>query len=476
MQGTVEHPTVKLEHAKWIRNIQTAFSKDKIAKFKMLTEAYKEWCIDNETQRRDAGVNEYEFDSDEDSGEGNEIATKPKSSSSTKKETNTHMKLGVQLRHNMVRLSEYWNNVMINKNIHVPVTIFSTAWLLEDSTYMKTKRTKTVSCTSDTISYVGLKVPNEYRLSRAEWSTRFNLMVKYQKLEYDTLDSQKGFPIAPRLVAHKENVLQIQEDNFGMWMPAMRYDIAHRQNVWEHRMPDGSMADVGTLNTILVAQAVRDAKHRGEDVFGDNPYILGGEWQHVNPVTGRTHPADKPWDDEAFSGESQAAMLTGRLVSHLATPVIPTLPDTRVGFVNTLKSNSSAHPWFKGKVFDPNYVKPAQQNQNQRGFNTFNHNSRPHPYHPPYASSQNARGGGYGNNNYNQNAGSGYGFPQSSGSGYGGYGGYGGSSGSGSSYGGGGNVGGPARPQIGPGSFTRGMGSSRGGNESGPSKNTNTSK
>ncbi|EGG04670.1 uncharacterized protein MELLADRAFT_108291 [Melampsora larici-populina 98AG31] len=156
-------------------------------------------------------------------------------------------------------------------------------------------------------------------------------------------------------------------------------------------------------------------------------------------------------------------MLTGRLVSHLATPVIPTLPDTRVG-VNTSKSNSSAHPWFKGKVFDPNYVKPNQQSQNQ-----------PHPYHPPYANSLNTRNGGY-SNNYNHNAGSGYGFPQSSGSGYGGYGGYGGPSTSGSSYGGGGNAGGPARPQIGPGSFTRGMGSSRGGNGAGPSKSTNTSK
>ncbi|EGG04289.1 uncharacterized protein MELLADRAFT_89522 [Melampsora larici-populina 98AG31] len=226
-------------------------------------------------------------------------------------------------------------------------------------------------------------------------------MVQYQKT-YDERDDQKDFPIAPRLTAHKENVLQLQEDNLGMWTPSMQYDIAHRRNVWEHRMPDGSMADVGTLNKTLAAQALRDAKHHGEDIFGDKPYMLPGEWQHVNPITGRIHAADEPWDDEAFSGQSQAAMQTGRLVSHLATPTIPNLPDHCMAAITPAKS-ATAPSWFKGKNWDPNYVKPIPppiQYEQRGGFANLNnsntyHNNRPNPY----ANQNNARASGSGSGN-----------------------------------------------------------------------------
>ncbi|EGG00674.1 uncharacterized protein MELLADRAFT_111643 [Melampsora larici-populina 98AG31] len=195
--------------------------------------------------------------------------------------------------------------------------------------------------------------------------------------------------------------------------------------------------------------------------------MLGGEWQHVNPITGRTHPADKPWDDEAFSGEAQAAMLTGRLVSHLATPVIQTLPESRMIASTSAKQNHNPHPWFKGKTFDPNYVKPIQNNQTRGGFSAFNSNNncnnRPHPYHQPYYNNSMPKNQGYGPGGGNFGNGYGYGNGNGGNSGGGGFG-----SGAGN---GRGQV--QNRPPIGPGSFTRGMGASKGGG--GPSNEKNNS-
>ncbi|EGF99361.1 uncharacterized protein MELLADRAFT_112803 [Melampsora larici-populina 98AG31] len=176
-----------------------------------------------------------------------------------------------------------------------------------------------------------------------------------------------------------------------------------------------------------------------------------GEIDHHQPLIGfgRTHPADKPWDDEAFSGEAQAAMLTGRLVSHLATQVIPNLPDNKTLVSN--QSKTGINPFYKGRNYDPHYVKPPQNQSHRGGFNNSNTNSgdqtRPHPYYQ----------------NQNQSYGNGGGRAISSGS----YGMNGGNVQSGS---------GSGRPLIGAGSFVRGMGADRSGKGQNVSKNNTTSK
>lgn len=79
----------------------------------------------------------------------------------------------------MTALSKYFDDIMKLKNVHMPVSIFDPVWILQDSFHMKI-------------------IPNGLH----------ELMRKY----------------------------------YGKWPPAMRYDIAHRRNCWENRLPSGAMA------------------------------------------------------------------------------------------------------------------------------------------------------------------------------------------------------------------------------------------
>lgn len=111
---------------------------------------------------------------------------------------------------------------------YVPLTIFVPAWLLADRTHMSNRRKQSSSC-SDVVSYVGLRVPSEWRQSFLMWST----------------------------------------------------------NVWSHTLPDGSLSDVGAKNEDLAEQAITDSKANGDHRYFDNPYILGGAMENINPWTGR---------------------------------------------------------------------------------------------------------------------------------------------------------------------------------------------
>jgi hypothetical protein len=260
----MREPTlIEITHCKWLNNIRTAFLNSNEMQYKYLLLEYQQWCEEENTPLR--RINLFELDCEvADTPNAVTVVEKSKECSKSKVKVNTTMMDGEEVGHNMISLSEYFDKLMINKTLHVPVSIFCPKWLLHDSSYMRTKRVKSTSCTSDSIIYNGYPVTNEYRLSFAEWTVRFDLMLKYQDLKYDKLDSQKHSPIAPRLLAHKENVLQIKIENDGKWTPAMRYDVAHRRNVWENRLQNGAMADVGKLNKRLAEQAERDAKNYGD--------------------------------------------------------------------------------------------------------------------------------------------------------------------------------------------------------------------
>lgn len=62
------------------------------------------------------------------------------------------------------------------------VSIFNLKWLLADKAFMANKKPKTTTCQTDTVQYPG-SIPN-----------------------------QVNHPLAPRLLAHKEIVLQMQID------------------------------------------------------------------------------------------------------------------------------------------------------------------------------------------------------------------------------------------------------------------------
>lgn len=118
------------------------------------------------------------------------------------------------------------------------VAIFDKSWIIEDQAVMNRKKPPKLTCSSESVPYVGSPYLNEWRLDLAEWMLRFDLMVLYDREIYDKLEGQD--PIADKLEAHKKIVLMIKAEQHGAWPPAYRYDIANRRSVWEHRLADGS--------------------------------------------------------------------------------------------------------------------------------------------------------------------------------------------------------------------------------------------
>ncbi|EGF97984.1 uncharacterized protein MELLADRAFT_84113 [Melampsora larici-populina 98AG31] len=258
-------------------------------------------------------------------------------------------------------------------------------------------------------------------------------MVKYQQEKYDILDAQKDSPIAPRLKIHKENVLVIEAKCYGKWTPAMRYDIAHRRNVWENRLPDGSMADVGMLNEELAERAKEDAKHFNDYKYIDNPYAFGNVMQNISPINGETYPEHASWDLNNVLIDTQAEMLTGRSLSSVTNQPVAQ-PLTRAPVSGKVAGNG-----FKGRHYNPMFDRTSpffnRNLQSHATFSTPYHNPIPPNYHnDSYQNQRGGRGGGCGN----------------------------GYRGRGSS----GVHGGSNRPAIGPGSFDKAV-AAKGGEKSG---------
>ncbi|EGG11214.1 uncharacterized protein MELLADRAFT_92308 [Melampsora larici-populina 98AG31] len=157
----------------------------------------------------------------------------------------------------------------------------------------------------------------------------------------------------------------------------MRYDIAHRRNIWENRLSNGGMADVGTLDKKLLEQAERDAKHFTDYNYVDNPYTFGGPMQHTSPIDGNVYPENSSWDTAGAFVDTHADMLTGKNL-----PVWNSHPvaERSSGAIRKPKGYHA-----QGQNFDPNYHKKqhfhAKQNNNF-SMNTqhFRHNSNSHPY------------------------------------------------------------------------------------------------
>ncbi|KAH9807060.1 hypothetical protein DFH28DRAFT_917452 [Melampsora americana] len=413
----VEPIHIEHGHAKWISNIREAFKREAIGQYKVFREEYQFWCENEGTEPRDLAMVDFTYGVDPREPEVQVVNSKERSK--PRVEPNTKMIIGTLPSNSMIGLSQYFHDIMVNKNVHMPVSIFDPTWIIQDANFMKTRSAKS-SCSTNIVSYVGLPYVNEYRLTQNEWSTRFNLMVKYQEEKYDILDSQKSSPIAPRLRVHKENVLQIQINCYGKWTPAMRYDIAHRRNVWENRLPDGSMADVGMLNVELAERAKEDAKHFLDWNYIDNPYAFGGVMQNISPINGESYPEHASWDSNNAFIDTQADMLMGRSLSSTNNqPVAQQI-------TNLSKSNNMGK--YRGKHFNPQYERPAQYH--------------PAPYHYPNPNSTYYGGG----TEFMQSYQGSRGLYRGGGRGFRNGGGRGGTRGSGS------------RPMIGPGSFDKSLG------------------
>ncbi|KAH9821910.1 hypothetical protein DFH28DRAFT_1187437 [Melampsora americana] len=401
----MNEPTIiELTHKRWEHNILSVANQGDIPRFDLLQREYGKWCLKNNTEERE--INLFDLDVDQIQTKVAQTVEKPKEIGKNKKEVNTNMIVGEQVGNYMTSLSPYWNDVMINKNVHMPVSIFDPKWLLQDATYVK-RKTRNTTCQADTPVYPGSPVLNEYRLTFAEWMVRFNLMIKYQEMKYDVLEDQRNSPIAPRLIAHRDNCLQIQIDCWGKWPTAMRYDIAHRRNIWENRLTNGGMADVGTIDKNLLEQAERDAKHFSDYNYVDNPYAFGGPMQNISPIDGNVYPENNSWDTAGALVDTHADMITGRNL-----PVWnnhqPTERSNTSGVIRKPKGYHS-----QGQNFDPNYHKKQfyhqRQNNNHNPVNqTYQNNHQTYPNNS-YRGYQNTyNGGGHFQGNYNGNGRGGY--------------------------------------------------------------------
>ncbi|KAH9819143.1 hypothetical protein DFH28DRAFT_887379 [Melampsora americana] len=303
-------------HKRWLKSIRTTFKKDQSVKVEMLKADYKAWCVANETDERETQLWDF-FEAEETSDEA--LEEKEDSGgkiSKTKKPVK--IEAGQTVSYLLPALSKYFDNLMKARDTHISVAIFDPEWILADKNYMTSKRQPKSSCTTNTIPYIGLQYPHEWRLSFGAWTVRFALMVRYHREIYDKIPGND--PLAPRLEEHKKIVLKIKADSRGAWTPAFRYDIANRRSVWEHRLPNGSMADIGVLNEDIMRQAITDSEFFKEDYHTDNPYILTGKFQNKSPIDGKWYNGPTSWDSfsNATAIQNQMGSGAGAVVAHLA--------------------------------------------------------------------------------------------------------------------------------------------------------------
>lgn len=426
-----EHPEILRRHNMWMNNMRTAFIKNEAVKFEMLRNEYTRWCVAQGTDERDPMLFDFQFGDDQPAPVVSDTCSKPVNevAARAKARIGSRISSGAFLTHNLPALSKHFDAIMRTRDSHMTVAIFSEAWILEDQAWMTKKKVPKMTCASESVPYVGLKYPHEWRLDLAEWMIRFDLMVLYHREIYDKLEGQD--PIADRLEAHKRIVLKIKTEQHGAWPPAYRYDIANRRSVWEHRLADGTMADIGQRNEDVLKQALSDSEFFKDNLYPNNPYVIGGSLQHKSPIDGKMYSASASWDSPAaiVASDALATSTAGRMLPYLA--------------VSTSSFNE-----YNGQTYKQNnQYGPYNRNQNKRNGGTYHGGN-----------------GGFNNNTYNYGGG-GWGSSGSYGNGNGGYGNGGGGSGgfpgNGRGNGGGGRGRGNSnatwkpRPGIGAGSFDK---------------------
>lgn len=95
----------------------------------------------------------------------------------------------------LISLSKHWHDKLKRLEGYIPLLIFNIDWLKQD--LLRTMSHPRTSKDKDN-KYVGLAVPEEWKMSIDEWVTLFNLFVAYL-YHYKHEDLAEGFKV------HKEN-------------------------------------------------------------------------------------------------------------------------------------------------------------------------------------------------------------------------------------------------------------------------------
>ncbi|KAH9820618.1 hypothetical protein DFH28DRAFT_884617 [Melampsora americana] len=361
-------------HEKWLKSIRIAFKKNERVKVEMLKADYKEWCVTNNTEERETQLWDF-FQSEEEEEEARVEEKESSVEKGSKTKRPLKIDVGQTVSYLLPSLSKYFDNLMKARDTHISVAIFDPEWILANKNYMITKRQPKSACTSDTIPYIGLQYPHGWRLSFGAWTVRFDLMVRYHREIYDKIPGND--PLAPRLEEHKKIVLKIKADRRGAWTPAFRYDIANRRSVWEHRLPNGSMADIGVLNEEILKQAITDSEFFKDDYNTDNPYVLTGKFQNKSPIDGKWYNGATTWD--SFSNatviQNQMGSGAGAVVAHLAARYQRTGNNNNNMNQNSYyQDNNNQYAAYGGYMNNNNGGGPQGNTyggyyQNQNGFN-----------------------------------------------------------------------------------------------------------
>ncbi|EGG02535.1 uncharacterized protein MELLADRAFT_110117 [Melampsora larici-populina 98AG31] len=177
-----ENAHVDRDHERYIAELMKLYERGKTGKFQMLESAYEKWC--EKVKSRPRPIEMLNCSSEEEEVDQNALKRKGKGQATEKPaKIGKTMAQGITLTQRLIDLSPYWDGRMTACFGYVPLTIFVPACLLADKTHMSNRRKQNSSC-SDIISYVGLRVPNEWRQSFLMWSTSFNLYVQYWRVKY----------------------------------------------------------------------------------------------------------------------------------------------------------------------------------------------------------------------------------------------------------------------------------------------------
>ncbi|EGF99992.1 uncharacterized protein MELLADRAFT_93966 [Melampsora larici-populina 98AG31] len=213
-------------------------------------------------------------DTDNDATPSSKETDTSKSTAKSKPEVSTK---GIE-NTGLVSLSKHWHDKLSPLVGYVPLSIFNINWLKLDL-LRTTSRPRTSKDKDD--KYVGMEVPEEWKMSFGEWVTAFDLFVAY-------LVHYKHVGLAKRFKVHKENVFAIMRERRS-WPMAFRYDMAIRTTVLTIRNSDGKLADPGDRNETIERDARLETERLGDfdPRFADcNPYAEGQVKSHINPISG----------------------------------------------------------------------------------------------------------------------------------------------------------------------------------------------
>ncbi|EGG08473.1 uncharacterized protein MELLADRAFT_84651 [Melampsora larici-populina 98AG31] len=231
-------------------------------------------------------------DTDDDISPSSKDTEASKSAAKSKPEVSTN---GIE-NTGFVSLSKHWHEKLLPLVGYVPLSIFNINWLKGDL-LRTTSRPRTSKDKDD--KYVGLSVPEEWKMSFGEWVTAFDLFVTY-------LEHYDHGALAKRFRLHKENMFAIMREQRS-WPMAFRYDMAVRTVVLTIRNSDGKIADPGDRNEIIERDARLDSERLGDfdPWFADcNPYADGQVKSHIDPITGEK----RRYHDNSFGSSGDHSM------------------------------------------------------------------------------------------------------------------------------------------------------------------------